>query len=284
MGNDKDFLKEDIVFTYIGETNQNGFLALLGGELLDSEVALGALKHGAPIGVIVFSLEGNSSELRYIFVEESCRRQGVGTRLFTEAAEVLQKVGVEEVFCYYEGQKEITSFFKKNGGLCLPSSEIYSLPVAELLSSNQVHRLSMKAKDAVVMSFDELSPGQWKNCKLLLEQHPYFDVSLLESQNYKKELSFVYMEEDKLQSIILVNATDTENQRDYYVTLALSLSEEPLPILYVLQAFYEEIKSKKQNGKLSFLAYNPQIVSHLNDWIGHPMEEKIIVWTSYFSL
>lgn len=92
------------------------------------------------------------------------------------------------------------------------------------------------------------------------------------------------MENDKPQSIILVNATDTENQRDYYVTLALSLSEEPLPILYVLQAFYEEIKSKKQNGKLSFLAYNPQIVSHLNDWMGHPMEEKTIVWTSYFSL
>ena len=284
MGKNQDIFGEDIKITYIGESNQNAFLPVLGEELSENEVALGALQNSSPVGVIVFSLEGKSSQLRFVFVEESCRGRGLASILLVEATAVLQEVGVEDLFCYYEGQKDITSFLTKNGGVCLPSSNIYSLPVAELLSSNQVKKISQRVKEVPVMSFRELSPTQWKNCQLLLANHPSFDVSLLEPQNYQKELSFVYMENDKPQSMLLVNSTDSDDASDYFVTLALSLSEERLPIFYVFQAFYELLKSKNQNGTISFLAYNPQIIQHLNDWIGHPIEEHTTAWSSYFDL
>lgn len=272
---------EDIQITYIGKENILFFLPIMGGELEENEVALGAIKNGVPVGVIVFSVDENSSELRYLFVEESCRRKGVATRFFTEAVNVFREVGVEDMLCYYSKQPDVTAFLEKQGVICTPSSKMYGMDVQEILSSAQIRKLSQKAKGVTVLSFADLSPKQIKACRYMLSTHPMFDEILLEEDNYKKEFSFVYMENEQPQSMMIVNVIDTEGKRDYYVSLALSVSGDRLPILYAFYGFYEILQSQNQNGKIYFLAYNSKIVHYFGEALGHPLDEELEAWTAY---
>lgn len=143
--------------------------------------------------------------LRWVMVEESCRRQGIGRQLIKALCQYAAANGIREVdavVCLPKKEQAVAKALLLSGGFQLTEqNSIFSLPLSTVLEGPLAVRIK-KAPHSGVVSFAEVSNFQIKefNFNVLRQEGlPPVQISQLLT-----DCSFAWLEKEKITGCILL--------------------------------------------------------------------------------
>ncbi|MBO6215584.1 MAG: GNAT family N-acetyltransferase [Lachnospiraceae bacterium] len=226
------------------------------------DLVIAALSNKRAAGAVVYSLVPDTDTLRlkYLFVKEVYRRQGVGRTLVLEVAKKLEAGGI--LVTFPDDAEDVYGFLSNIGFVLVKDSDRFSIGISELSASKAAKRIMEGRASANSITIDMLS-GQDKEIleKKISEAGARVDLS--DTRGLYAPLSLVLTDDKTNEPKACVLCSRYEE--DIVVEYMFSESDNPLTISALLKEFYQAAKKEGLlNATLSFVTERSSIKRLLN--------------------
>ena len=265
----------NMTLTGINRDNLEYFAPFLKNpELSNDELYIGAIEDGKAVAAASFSFDEKILLLNSIYVVPDMRRRGIASAILDEISASAAQAGADGMWTSVAGDRVYAAFLEKNGFALIEDSELYLIPVSEILDSENTVELFSRIKirqmitDRTVI-FNELTDRDIKAIgnKLIKEQLP--EAAGMLTGGYDPDLSCVLYttaEKTEISSVIIADSEGDRITIKYFANIA----GNPRDLMIILKIFSDElIKKDMREGILSFCVSNEEIVSVLNRLLGY---------------
>lgn len=264
-----------MIFTGISGDNLKYFAPFLNRpELSDNELYIGVIEDGRAVCAAAFSYDEKTLLINSIYVVPDMRRRGIATAVFDEIFKCAAEAGADSVYTSVAADGEYAAFLEKKGFALVEDSELYLIPVSEILDSENTVELFSRIRITQMISdrsdiFSDMTDRDIKAAGNKLIDKQLSEAAGMLMSAYDPELSCVLYKTAEKKEISSILIADSEGDR-ITIKYFANIAGNPRDLMIILKIFSDLLIQKGlRDAALSFCVANEEIVSILNRLLGY---------------